>query len=372
MQSPTLTAEAPAATVLSLEDYTGLNDDELSLRVGTAKVLLGTRLLILGHHYQRDEIIKYADLRGDSFKLARQAAESDSTYIVFCGVHFMAESADILTSPEQIVILPDMAAGCSMADMADIDQVEDAWSDLVEVLGPDHVTPVTYMNSAANLKAFCGDEGGIVCTSTNAEAVLRWGFSRREKILFFPDQHLGRNTAKRMGIPLGEMIVWDPYQEFGGNVPEAIRSAKIILWKGHCSVHQIFRPQHVDYFRKEYPNINIIAHPECQMEVVDLADYTGSTEKIIRTVTDAPAGTRWAVGTELHLVERLKQELPEKEVFFLSPTVCVCSTMYRIDLAHLCWCLENLLEDRVVNQVKVSGDIAASARIALERMLAVT
>ena len=372
MGEAALAVEEPMTSDLPFEEYGGLDDEALSLRIGTAKEMLGEHLLILGHHYQRDEIIRFADLRGDSFKLSQEAAQSESTHIVFCGVHFMAESADILTSPEQMVLLPDMAAGCSMADMADIDQVEDAWSDLEEVLGPDLVTPVTYMNSAANLKAFCGDEGGIVCTSTNAEAVLRWGFGRREKILFFPDQHLGRNTGKRMGISLDEMIVWDPYQELGGNVPEAIRAAKIMLWKGHCSVHQIFRPQHVHYFRKEYPGIKIIAHPECMMEVVDLADYTGSTEYIIRTVTEAPAGTQWAVGTELHLVDRLKQELPDKEVFFLSPTVCVCSTMYRIDLSHLCWILENLIEGNVVNRVTVPEETSSSARVALERMLAVT
>src|SRR3972149_5999563 len=281
----------------------------------------------------------------------------------------MAETADILTTPEQKVVLPDLAAGCSMADMADLESVEMAWQEITGILSESQITPITYINSAADLKAFCGARGGVVCTSTNAEKIIRWAFEQREKILFFPDQHLGRNTCKRMGIPLDEMILWDPALPYGGNSPEAVRKARVLLWKGFCSVHQMFQPLHVDTFRSQYPNIKIIVHPECSMEVVDKSDLVGSTEYIIRTVTAAPSGTGWAVGTELNLVNRLKANNPDKKVYFLSPMVCMCSTMYRIDSQHLCWSLENLEADSPVNQIIVPDENKYWAKIALERML---
>jgi quinolinate synthase len=355
---------------LPFSDYATLSPAELDSRIAGAKADLGSELLILCHHYQQDDVYKFADLTGDSFRLARLAAErADAHAIVFCGVHFMAESADVLTGPDQIVILPDMAAGCSMADMADLSQVLMAWEELEELGLADEVMPVTYMNSAANLKAFCGERGGIVCTSSNADAVLQWSFARKRRVLFFPDQHLGRNTGKRMGIPLAEMALWDPDEEFGGNESDRLMRSRLLLWKGHCSVHQIFQPQHVDFFRAEYPGITILVHPECKMEVVDKADLVGSTEYIIRTVSEAPPGSKWAVGTEVHLVNRLRDSFPDREVHFLSPTVCMCSTMYRIDPEHLCWALENLREDSVVNRVSVPEAVASWARVALQRML---
>jgi quinolinate synthase len=301
---------------------------------------------------------------------------------VFCGVHFMAETADILANrPERLaarqgervtVVLPDMAAGCSMADMAAIEQVENCWQELGELIDTTDITPVTYINSAASLKAFCGRHGGIVCTSSNAKAVLEWSFQRTKRVLFFPDQHLGRNTAKAMGIPLEQMPVWDPQEdELGGNTEEALRSSRVLLWKGHCSVHQMFRPEHVDQLRAKHPGIKVLVHPECTMEVHDKADVRGSTGKIIREVEQAPPGTKWAIGTELHLVNRLKQEHPEQEVYFLSPVVCMCATMYRIDLAHLCWSLENLAAGTPVNVIEVDPDVARWSLVALERMLEV-
>jgi quinolinate synthase len=368
---------------LRFAPYRRLSDDELTRRCWAAKRTLGEQLLILGHHYQQDEVIAFADLRGDSYKLASLAAQSKTCrFIVFCGVHFMAETADILTSPQVQVILPDLGAGCSMADMADLDAVETCWEELEDALGPlsgtgsgsgsdGVVMPVTYINSAADLKAFCGEHGGIVCTSSNARAVLEWSFARRGKVLFFPDQHLGRNTARRMGVPLDEMIVWDPRQPMGGNSAEAVRRARVILWKGHCSVHQMFKPAHVDFFRKNHAGARILVHPECSMEVVDRADLVGSTEFIIKTVEQAPPGSKWAIGTELHLVNRLKQEHPEQEIHFLSSIVCMCATMYRIDLPHLCWALENLVAGVVVNPIRVPDHTAHWARIALQRMLAV-
>lgn len=357
---------------LPFEPYRSLSDDELKARCWKAKKALGDQLLILGHHYQQDEVIAFADLRGDSYRLASLAAQSKTCrYIIFCGVHFMAETADILTGPEVQVILPDMAAGCSMADMADIDQVHACWEDLAEVIDVTDVMPVTYINSAANLKAFCGARGGIVCTSSNARAVLEWSFAQRSKVLFFPDQHLGRNTAKRMGIPLEQMVLWDPALPSGGASPAQIRQARVLLWKGHCSVHQMFKPQHVDYFRKHHPQAKILVHPECMMEVVDQADLVGSTEFILRTVREAPAGSEWAIGTELHLVNRLRQEHPDKTIHFLSTMVCMCATMYRIDLPHLSWALENLVQGIVVNRIQVPEDVARDARLALERMLTV-
>ncbi|MGV3484159.1 MAG: quinolinate synthase NadA [Planctomycetaceae bacterium] len=356
---------------------------DLQQRIEAVRQAMGDRLLILGHHYQQDEVIAHADLRGDSYQLSRMAADSESCEaIVFCGVHFMAETADILANrPEKLdarsgrrvsVILPDMAAGCSMADMAAINQVEAAWDDMAEVIDTQRVIPVTYINSAASLKAFCGRHGGIVCTSSNARAVLHWAFERGDRVFFFPDQHLGRNTALQMGIEPAQMPVWDPYQlELGGNTEAAIEQSRVILWKGHCSVHQMFRPEHVAQFRVNHPGIKILVHPECPREVNDIADVSGSTGKIIQTVRDSPPGTKWAIGTELHLVNRLKAEHPEQEIHFLSPVVCMCATMYRIDLAHLCWSLENLQAGHPVNLIEVDPEVSRWSLVALERMLAV-
>jgi len=366
-----------------LQPYKSLENAELTARIQQVRDELGKRLLILGHHYQQDEVIALADLRGDSYRLSElAAAHKDCRAIVFCGVHFMAETADILANrPESLadrngervpVILPDLAAGCSMADMAEIDQVEDCWQQLSEVIDIADVMPVTYVNSAASLKAFCGRHGGIVCTSANAAAVLQWAFARRSRVLFFPDQHLGRNTALAMGIPMEQMPVWDPRSdELGGNTPEAIRASRVVLWKGHCSVHQMFLPTHVDQFRQKYPDIKILVHPECMREVVARADAIGSTGRIIRLVEEAPPGTRWAIGTELHLVNRLKHEHPEQEIHFLSPVVCMCATMYRIDLPHLCWAVENLAAGTPVNVIEVDPDTAAYALESLQRMLEV-
>ncbi len=356
---------------------------QLAERILQAKAKLGSKLLILGHHYQQDEVIAHADLTGDSYQLSQQAAASrECRSIVFCGVHFMAETADILANrPEKLaerggqrvtVILPDMAAGCSMADMAAIRQVEDAWDQLAEVIDVSRLIPVTYINSAASLKAFCGRNGGIVCTSSNAAAVIRWAFSRGERVFFFPDQHLGRNTSLKMGITNDLMPVWDPHAEImGGNTEQSIRNSKVILWKGHCSVHQMFRASHVAQFRQQHPGIKILVHPECPQEVNDLADISGSTSKIIQTVEAAPPGTKWAIGTELHLVNRLKKQHPEQEIHFLSPVVCMCATMYRIDLAHLAWTLENLVADTIVNPIQVDAETSQQSLVSLERMLEV-
>ena len=366
---------------IELAPFKSLENEELVERIEKVRNQLGSQLLILGHHYQQDEVIARADLRGDSYQLSQMAASnSDCRYIVFCGVHFMAETADILANrPENLserngqrvtVILPDMAAGCSMADMAAIEQVEAAWEDMSEVIDIEEVIPVTYINSAASLKAFCGRHGGIVCTSSNAAAVLEWAFARSQRVLFFPDQHLGRNTALGMGISNQQMPVWDPHAtEFGGNTEEAIEASQVILWKGHCSVHQMFRSEHVHQFREQYAGIKILVHPECPQEVNDLADISGSTGKIIQTVKAAPAGTRWAIGTELHLVHRLKNEHPEQEIHFLSPVVCMCATMYRIDLAHLCWSLENLAAGKPVNVIEVDDETSQWSLKALTRML---
>jgi quinolinate synthase len=379
---PTL-LDLPSAPLHELKPYKSLSNEELSARIEAVRRQFGPKLLILGHHYQQDEVIAHSDLRGDSYQLSQMAAaRSDCQFIVFCGVHFMAETADILANrPEKLaqrqgqrvtVILPDLAAGCSMADMAAIEQVEEAWQQLAEVIDTRDLTPVTYINSAASLKAFCGRHGGIVCTSSNARAVLEWAFRRTSRVFFFPDQHLGRNTALRMGIPNAHMPVWDPYEsELGGHDAQAIRDSRVILWKGHCSVHQMFRPEHVHLFRQRYPGIKILVHPECPQEVHDLADISGSTSKIIQTVEQAPPGTKWAIGTELHLVHRLKKEHPEQEIHFLSPVVCMCATMYRIDLAHLCWSLENLAAGRPVNVIEVDPDTARWSLVALERMLEV-
>ncbi len=364
-----------------LEPYKSLDARELTERIQAVREQMGDALLILGHHYQRDEVVELSDLRGDSYRLSALAAESKTCRaIVFCGVHFMAETADILANrPERLeerggeripVILPDLTAGCSMADMADIDQVEDCWDQLAEVVDVDEIMPVTYVNSAASLKAFCGRHGGTVCTSANADAALEWALREKKRVLFFPDQHLGRNTALTMGISEEQMPVWDPYQEeLGGNTPEALQQSKVILWQGYCSVHQMFRPEHVDLFRERYPDIKILVHPECMRSVVEKADVVGSTGKIIRAVEEAPPGTRWAIGTELHLVNRLKKEHPEQEIHFLTPTACMCATMYRIDLPHLCWAIENLAAGTPVNVVRVDDETAADALKALEQML---
>jgi len=376
----TLTDSAPP---FELAPYKSLENEALAERIDAVRRELGDRLLILGHHYQQDEVIAHADLRGDSYQLSQMAASSsECRYIVFCGVHFMAETADILANrPEKLeerggervtVVLPDMAAGCSMADMAAIDQVENAWEDLGEIIDTEDITPVTYINSAASLKAFCGKHGGIVCTSSNAAAVLDWAFERTSRVLFFPDQHLGRNTALKMGITNEQMPVWNPLDDdLGGNSPEALEQSKVILWQGHCSVHQMFRKEHVAQFREQHPGIKILVHPECMQEVNDIADYSGSTGYIIKKVEAAEPGTKWAIGTELHLVNRLKQEHPEQEIHFLSPVICMCATMYRIDLAHLCWSLENLAAGKPVNVIEVDEETTRWSLVALERMLKV-
>jgi quinolinate synthase len=345
--------------------------EELEARIARAKRKLASRVLILGHHYQRDEIIRFADYTGDSFKLARDAAaEKEKPYIVFCGVHFMAESADILTSDEQAVILPDLGAGCSMADMADIDQVLDCWEEIAGRNGK-RTIPVCYMNSSAAIKAFCGDHGGIVCTSSNAHSVFRWAFERGERILFVPDEHLGRNTAHTLGIGDEELVVWDPAKPLGGCEEAALDRARVLLWKGFCSVHMHFLPEHVDRMRERFPGIRVIVHPECTAKVVAKADAMGSTEQILRAVRESAPGTCWAVGTEFHLVGRLAAELAPRgvEVMTLSPFACQCATMYRIHPRSLCYVLESLVEGCVVNRIVVPAEIARSARVALDRML---
>lgn len=355
--------------------YRELSEPELRVRIQSAKDALGSRLTILGHHYQQDGIIDFADFVGDSFELSRKAAQQTGIeYVVFCGVHFMAESADILTDPSVHVILPDMGAGCSMADMANLEQTEDAWAQIHEVCGEGvRVVPITYMNSTAAIKAFVGEHGGAVCTSSNCRSVLEWALkgTSKTKILFFPDQHLGRNTAFAMGFPLDKMIVWDPRQDLGGNTPEQIRAADFILWKGHCSVHALFRPEHVDDVRKKYPQMKVIVHPECKFEVVQKADLAGSTAYIVEQIRKAPPGSQWAVGTEVHLINRLAREHPDQKIIVLSDCQCLCTTMYRIDLPHVCWVLENLVEGKVVNEIKVDDHTRKFATIALQRMLSI-
>jgi quinolinate synthase len=363
------------------EQYLRLSDDEMDARIAEAKRTLGERLVILGHHYQRDEVIKFADLTGDSLKLSRAAASrGKAEYIVFCGVHFMAESADILRGPHQKVVLPDLAAGCSMADMAAPDQLDMCWRELEEMGvaidsedgGRAGVIPVTYINSSAAIKAFCGEHGGIVCTSTNAAAIMSWGWQRGEKLLMLPDQHLGRNTAFKMGVPLDQMVVWDPNEIWGGLEPDQVKAAKLILWKGHCSVHTRFTVQQIDVFRKKYPTGKVIAHPECTLDVVQAADASGSTEHIINTVRNSAPGSIWAVATEIHLVNRLRTEVaPGKTVVTLDPFGCLCSTMFRVSPNHLLWVLEGLVEGKIHNQITVSEPIKSQARLALDRMLAV-
>ena len=332
---------------------------------------LGERLVVLGHHYQRDEVIQFADFRGDSFKLSQEAAaRKDGEFILFCGVHFMAESADILSGAHQQVILPNLEAGCSMADMAKIDDVDAAWNALAS-LGIGSVVPVTYMNSAASLKAFCGRHGGIVCTSSNAARVFDWAFERGERIFFFPDEHLGRNTATYRGIPADKLVIWDPFLPLGGNTEAALRNATVILWKGYCSVHARFSVEQIAAARAADPQVNVIVHPECRLEVVQAADIYGSTEKIIDVIRDAPAGTSWAVGTEINLCQRLDKELPDKKVFSLDPIVCPCSTMYRVHPAYVLWTMEHLAAGNVVNRITVDDDTRREALVALDRMLSV-
>ena len=348
------------------------SDPDLVERANQARSSLGDRAMILGHHYQRDEVIAYADIRGDSFKLAQAAADNpNAEFIFFCGVHFMAESADILTTQNQKVILPDLAAGCSMADMATAAQVEDCWQ-VLEKLGVAKKTiPITYMNSSAAIKAFTGKNNGAVCTSSNAMRAMKWAFEKGEKVLFLPDQHLGRNTAVlSLGLKLEDCVIWNPWKPSGGLTEAQIKMAKVILWRGHCSVHGRFTVENIENVRRVLPQVKVLVHPECQHEVVAKADVVGSTEMIIKTVTDSPSGSKWAIGTELNLVQRLARENPDKEVVFLDKTVCYCSTMNRIDLPHLVWAMEALVAGRVVNQIKVDEQVAKQAKVALERMLA--
>ena len=353
--------------------YTTADPDQLREWIRDAKAELGSRLVILGHHYQRDEVIEWADARGDSFRLARFAADNEAaTDIVFLGVHFMAESADILTGDHQRVILPDLNAGCSMADMADLDQVEEAWAELATVTDVERIVPITYMNSSAALKAFVGEHGGAVCTSSNARAILEWALERGDKVLFFPDQHLGRNTAIQMGHDESAMRVWNPRLDLGGLEDRDVKEATFLLWRGWCSVHQRFRPEHVEAFRAEYPDGTVIVHPECAHDVVEMADRVGSTERILEWVEAAPPGAVVAVGTEIHMVQRMDREHPDKTIVSLDPLVCPCATMFRIDAPHLAWVLEHLVDGRVVNQITVDPDTTKWAKVALERMLEIT
>ena len=354
-------------------DYLHLDTEELDRRIHGAREQLGEKVTVLGHHYQREEVIKHADYRGDSFKLSQNAAShAESDYIIFCGVHFMAETARILCSPHQKVILPNITAGCSMADMAPLDDVLDAWDDLTDVLGDrGGIIPVAYMNTIAGLKALCGRHDGIICTSSNAPAALEWSYARADRVFFLPDQHLGRNTGLKLGLSPDEMVVWNPFKPLGGNTPEKLRKARLILWQGHCSVHTRFTVKQIESARARYPDVQVIAHPECIMEVVQAADMDGSTEFIRKTINEAPPGSKWAVGTEISLVDRLARQNPDKTVFCLDPIVCPCSTMYRIHPAYLCWVLEGLLEGVAINQITVDEETRRYSRIALERMLEV-
>jgi quinolinate synthase len=365
--------EAAVSSACSLENYLAEPDETMDARIAAAREKLGAEAIILGHHYQRDEVIRFADFTGDSYKLSKAAAETGARYMVFCGVHFMAETADILAQEWQQVVLPDLNAGCSMADMAEIGQVENCWEALERqgVTAGDGILPLTYMNSAADIKAFCGERGGLVCTSSNARAAFEWAFRRAGKILFLPDQHLGRNTAFAMGIALSEMVVWDPYQINGGVAPDRLRAAKVVLWKGHCSVHQRFLPEHVDRVRREEPGMTVVVHPECRWEVCQKADALGSTERIIELIERAPEGASFAVGTEIHLVNRLAKRFAPlgKRVITLDESGCLCTTMYRISPQHLAWTLENLVGGRVVNRIRVDDRVKHWARVALDRML---
>ena len=354
-------------------EYLRLTAEELDQRIHRAREKLGDKVTILGHHYQRDEVIKYADYRGDSFKLSQQAASRpQADWIIFCGVHFMAETACVLSAPHQKVILPNITAGCSMADMAPIGDVLDGWDDLWDTVG-DHggVVPVTYMNSVAGIKALCGRHNGIVCTSSNASAVLRWAYQRTDRVFFLPDQHLGRNTGLKLGLSLDDMVVWNPFKPLGGNTADQLRRSKLVLWQGHCSVHTRFSVKQIEGARARHPDVKVIVHPECTMEVVQAADMAGSTEVILKTVSEAPSGSKWAIGTEISMVARLAKNNPDKLIFCLDPIVCPCSTMYRIHPAYLSWVLDGLLEGHVINQITVDDETAHYAHIALERMLQV-
>jgi quinolinate synthase len=369
-----LTAASPeAGSSCSLEDYLALPDHSMDARIAEARAKLGATTILLGHHYQRDEVIRFADATGDSYKLSRIAAETGAKYIVFCGVHFMAESADVLAHAGQQVILPDLNAGCSMADMAEISQVEACWEAIERMGLATDLIPLTYMNSAAAIKAFCGKRGGLVCTSSNARKAFEWAFARGKRILFLPDQHLGRNTGYEMGIPLDEMTVWDPWGLQGGQTKDKLAASRVILWKGHCAVHQRFLPSHVDQVRAKYPGIQVIVHPECRWEVCQKSDALGSTERLIALVEQAPEGTMFAVGTEIHLVNRMARRFADegKRVITLDDTGCLCTTMYRITPQHLAWALENLVEGRVVNQIQVRPKVKRWAKVALDRMLEV-
>ena len=366
------TAGTPqASAVCSLENYLALPDHSMDDRIRAARAQLGTTTVILGHHYQRDEVVRFADYTGDSYKLSRIAAETSAKCIVFCGVHFMAESADVLARNDQQVILPDLNAGCSMADMAEISQVEDCWDTLVSFGLAADTIPITYINSTAAIKAFCGENGGLVCTSSNCRAAMEWAFARGKRVLFLPDQHLGRNTGYAMGIPLEEMAVWDPWGLQGGQTSQDLAASKLVLWKGHCAVHQRFLPGHVDQVRAKYPGIQVIVHPECRWEVCQKADALGSTERLISLVEKAPSGSMFAIGTEIHLVNRLARRFaPEgKKIITLDDTGCLCTTMFRITPQHLAWALENLVQGNVVNRIQVRADIKKWARVALDRML---
>jgi quinolinate synthase len=359
---------------LQFEHYMGMSDEELHARIERARETLGSRVVILGHHYQRDDVIRHADLTGDSYQLSVMASDrKDADYIVFCGVHFMAESADILGQPHQRVVLPDLGAGCSMADMASVEQVEDAWEQLTEIgiFENSSVAPITYMNSSAAIKAFCGRNGGAVCTSSNAIPLFDKYLKEFDKLMFFPDQHLGRNTGAKFGIPLEKMVLWNPFLELGGNTEEDLRNAKVILWRGHCSVHGRFKDWHVDKVRADVPGIQVLVHPECPREVVEKSDLNGSTSFIINTVKNAPAGSKWAIGTEVNLVNRLIKQFPDKHIQLLAPDLCMCATMYRIAPQNLAWALDNLVAGKVVNEIVVDEETKHFATVALERMLAI-
>jgi quinolinate synthase len=369
----TAASSAAADSSCSLDNYLLLPDHTMDGRIAAARERLGASTVLLGHHYQRDEVIRFADFTGDSYKLSKAAAETDARYIIFCGVHFMAESADVLGRDGQQVILPDLNAGCSMADMAEISQVEACWEALARLCSLDEIVPITYMNSTAAIKAFCGERGGLVCTSSNARSAFEWALARGKRILFLPDQHLGRNTGYAMGIPLEEMAVWDPWALEGGQTAAKLASARVLLWKGHCSVHQRFLPSHVDDVRAKYPGIQVVVHPECRWEVCQKADALGSTERLIALVEQAPAGTTFAVGTEIHLVNRMAKRFAAqgKKIISLEDHGCLCTTMYRISPQHLAWALENLVEGRVVNRIQVRKNVKHWARVALDRMLEV-
>jgi quinolinate synthase len=364
---------AVVETQKALEDYLVMPEAEIDQRIENAREALGERVIILGHHYQRDDVIRHADLTGDSYQLSVMASQTEAEYIVFCGVHFMAESADILGKPAQRVILPDMGAGCSMADMATIEQVEDAWEQLRDIgVLSQRVAPITYMNSSAAIKAFCGRNEGVVCTSSNAIPLFEIYLKEFDKMFFFPDQHLGRNTGAKFGIPLDKMALWNPHEELGGNTEEQLREAKLILWRGHCSVHGRFKPWHVDKVREDMPGVQVLVHPECVREVVEKSDLNGSTSYIIKTVENSPSGSKWAIGTEVNLVNRLQQRFPDKEIRLLAPDLCMCATMYRIAPQNLAWAMENLLDGVVVNEIVVDDETKHSAGVALQRMINMT